>query len=112
MTTDWLHAYNFNSYAGIFLGHRGCARISDTQKRYPYLVEVRQDPEKPRMYIYRLKWESLDEAMNKLKDDDVEAYNFVKEQLKKKSITWKEYRMVARETPDRTIVMERQLVIV
>lgn len=110
MTKAWLHAYDFNQYGHVFIGHRGCARISDTQKKYPYLVEVRNDPQKPRLYEYRLKWEGLDEALAKLKEDDLGAYSFLKGLLRQKGIVWREYRMVPRETGPNTVVMEPKLI--
>lgn len=110
MTDKWLHAYDFNSYGGVFIGHRGCARISDCQKRYYYLVQVEKDPDKPRLYIYRLNWEKLDESLERLKTDDSDAYGFLKELLLNRGIKWKEYKMVPVETEDHTVRLEKRLI--
>lgn len=93
-TDKWLHAYNFNQYEDIFIGHRGCARISDTQKRYPFLVDVRNDPDKPRLYEYRLKWENLDKAMEELKATDYNTWSYLKGILAQKGVNIKIKRLV------------------
>lgn len=111
MTDRWLHAYDFNAYGGVFIGHRGCVRISDAQKRYSYLIDVEKDPDKPRLFMYRLKWNHMIEAMGKLKEDDPQMYTFVKNSLLIQKRTWKEYRLVPEENVEtRTVTMVRRLV--
>ena len=104
-TDKWLHAYNFNQYEDVFIGHRGCARISDTQKKYPFLVEVRNDPLKPRLYEYRLNWENLDSGMEKLKELDRDTWLYLKDILDNKGIKIKIKRLVPMFQENGTVKM-------
>lgn len=93
-TDKWLHAYNFNQYEDVFIGHRGCARISDCQKKYPFLVEVRRDLIKSRLFEYRLNWENLEHAMEELRSVDKDAWLFLKEVLEGKGVKIKIKKLV------------------
>lgn len=48
--------------------------------------------------------------MEELRNDDPQAYSFLKDILVNKGVKWKEYKMVARETPENTVVLEKKLV--
>lgn len=75
---QWLHAWNFNSYEDIFIGHRGCARISDAAKDYDELIDVRRDATNPRMYEYRFKHEDVHNSFGKLPK---ELVKYLEEQM-------------------------------
>ena len=108
-TDKWLHAYNFNQYDDIFIGHRGCARISDCQKKYPFLVEVRQDPIKPRLYEYRLNWENLDNSMETLRNSDYDTWIYLKGVLNNKGIKIRIKKLVPEYQSDGTVRMVEKL---
>lgn len=74
----WLHAYDFNDNFGIFIGHRGCARISDAKEKYPELIKWKPDPQKPKQHIYRFRTENTADALAGLPPD---MRQFVEEEL-------------------------------
>ena len=104
-TDKWLHAYNFNQYDDVFIGHRGCARISDCQKKYPFLVEVRTDPLKPRLYEYRLNWENINNSMEQLKVTDIEVWKYLKQVLEEKGVRIKIKKLVPEYQENGTVRM-------
>lgn len=63
----WWHAYDFiGEVAGLFVGHRAPARISDIARRYPDLVETMKDPDKPRLHMYRWRHENYAEFIKNI----------------------------------------------
>lgn len=111
-TKQWLHAWSFNEYEDVFIGHRGCARISDTAKLYPYMVETQKDKNKPRMHVYRLKWESLGQAMETLHERDLEAYKYLKTLLLARDTKWQEMIEVPEYMSDNSVRLAKKLVTV
>lgn len=87
----WLPTYEFQNRHGIFVGHRGPARISELQKEYPYMVEVEQIPGK-RTYQYRFRSENTLDFLPKLSP---EMRKLVETEMKQSGIL---YQKVVRRT--------------
>jgi len=76
---NWLPTFDFQARHGIFVGHRGHARISEMQKKYPEMIEVRTIEGK-RTFEYRFKIDETEKFMWTLPPD---VKKFVEETLKK-----------------------------
>lgn len=66
----WWHAWEYmGNVHDLFVGHRAPARISDLGRSYPQMIETQRDPDKPRLHMYRFRFENYDEFIKILPDD-------------------------------------------
>jgi len=93
----WIPTYEFQNRCGIFLGHRGPARISELANEFPEMI---QTDKSDRIYKYRFRFDNVHVAL--------EAYAewkaFMRVELEKAGRTFKQYKTVYQPVPGENAV--------
>lgn len=92
----WIPTYEFQNRCGLFIGHRGPARISDLAIDYPEMVEV---DKKEKTYKYRFKFDNVPLIL--------QAYprwrELIKAELTAAKRPFKQYKTVYEDTGEGTV---------
>lgn len=64
--TKWFYAWEFINNDGVFMGHRGPARISELAIRYPEMIESKKEG---KFKLFRFRFENIDEFIEKIPED-------------------------------------------
>lgn len=84
----FLPTYDFENRHGVFVGHRGPARISEVANTYPQMIET---DKQGKTYRYRFRFENSAEFMPLLS----ESWRvFIRQILKETGHTYKVYKQV------------------
>lgn len=83
----WIPTYGFENRLGIFVGHRGPARISELSFELPELIQVDSSEN---VYKYRLRFDNVHVALEKYPN----WRQFLREELLKAGREFKEFKTV------------------
>ncbi len=96
---DWLPTFDFQSRHGIFVGHRGPARISEVANDHPEMIETDRSD---KTYKYRFKIEETEKFLPKLPEH---FRKVVEGELKESKIPY--YKVVREINSEGPIAIER-----
>lgn len=99
----WIPTYEFQNRCGIFVGHRGPARISELSIEYPEMVETDKSE---RVYKYRFRFDNTHVALEVYP----EWRTFLRAELSKSGRTFKQYKFVPEDLPNGSVRLNKVLV--
>ena len=89
---SWIPTFEFQNRCGIFVGHRGPARISELSIEYPEMVETDKTG---KVYKYRFRFDNVHMAL--------EAYptwrKLLREELTNAGRSFKQYKTIYEPVP-------------
>lgn len=95
----WLFTFDFQNRHGIFVGHRGPARISEVANNFPEMIETDRSD---KTFKYRFKIEDTDKFLPRLPDN---FRRVVEEELKGNHIPY--YKIVREYDTSGPVAIER-----